>query len=107
MPNHLRRHHLPHVGSPGRISDHGSPASDQGDRFIAALLQAFHQAERHEVSHMEAVRRRVKADIEHGLSVIYHLSDLIFIGYLRDQPAGNQFIVKLHLFILLLFSVSG
>ena len=35
---------------------------------------------------MQAVCRRVKADVENSLSLIYHLADLFLIRHLGDQP---------------------
>ena len=40
------------------------------------------------MSHMKAVRSRVKADVEYGFSFIDHFADLFFVCDLRDQAAG-------------------
>ncbi|MPM82810.1 hypothetical protein SDC9_129872 [bioreactor metagenome] len=49
--------------------------------------------------HVQAVRRGVKADIEHGLSVVHQLPDLRLVGHLCDQAPGLQFLVNFHCLI--------
>ena len=92
----LLRHHGAHVGTAGGIADHGGAAADEGDGLVAGHLEALHQAQSHEVAHMEAVGGGVKADIEGGLAVVYKFPDLILVGHLGDQATGNQFFVNLH-----------
>ena len=46
---------------------------------------------------MKAVGSRVKSNIKYCLSIIYHLSDLVFVCYLGDQSPGYQFVINLHL----------
>ena len=87
--NGLRRHHLTHIRAAGRISDHTGAAADESDRLIARLLKPFHQTERHKMTYVKAVCRRVKTDIKYGLAVVYHFSDLFFICDLCDQSAGH------------------
>ena len=89
MVDRLFGHHLTHIGTSGRITDHCGTAADQSDRFVACHLETFHQAECHKVSDMKAVCGRVEANVENGLSVVYEFFDLFFIGYLGDQTAGN------------------
>ncbi len=97
--NRLRRHHLAHVRPSGRIADHARAAANQGNRLISSHLEPLHQAERHEVAHMEAVCRRVKSDIKGSLSVVYHLPDLFFVRHLGDQSAGYQFFINFHVYL--------
>ena len=89
-------HHLTHVGSSGRIADHRCTSADQGNRFIAGHLQTFHQTKCHKMSYMKAVCRRVKTDVENSFSIIYQFLDFFFVCYLRDQSAGNQFVIYFH-----------
>ena len=95
--NRLHRHHLPQIASAGRISHHRGTASDQRDRFVSRHLQTLHQTERHKMSYMKAVRRRIKPDIESGFPFVYHFPDLFFVGHLGDQAPGYQFVIYLHL----------
>ena len=92
----LLRHHLAHIGTTGRITDHGCTSTDQGDWFVSCHLQTLHQAQSHEMSDMKAVGSRIKSDVECCFSVVDEITDLSFVRYLRDQPAGNQFIIKCH-----------
>ena len=96
----LHRHHLAHVRPAGRITDHTGTAAHQRNRTIAGHLQPLHQAQRHKVAHMQAVCRRVKADIERGLPRVHKLSDLLFIRYLRQKSPGLQFFIYAHFFLL-------
>ena len=104
--NCFRRHHLAHIGTSGRISDHTCTASDQGDRLVSCLLQTFHQAQRHEMSHMKRICSRVKTDVKSRLSIVNQFPDLFFVCHLGNQAAGNQFVVDFH-FLSLLFSISA
>ena len=52
---------------------------------------------------MERVGGGVKADVENGLAVIDHLTDLFLVSDLGDEAAGLQFFVDLHGKILLRF----
>ena len=92
----LDSHHRAHIGTAGRVADHSGAAADQRDRLVACHLHALHQAERHKVANMQAVRGRIEADVEGCLAVVDHLADLFFVRYLRDQTARFQFVVKLH-----------
>ena len=96
MLNGLRSHHLTHIGTSGRVSDHSGTAADQGDGFVACHLKSLHEAQCHEMSYMKAVCSRVKSDIEYSLSVIYHFADFFFVCHLRDQSTRYQFFINLH-----------
>lgn len=82
-------HHGAHIGTAGGISDHTGAAADQGDGTVARHLQALHQAQGHEMSHMQAVRRGIESDIEYGLTFVDHFFNLFFIRHLGDQAAGD------------------
>ena len=87
MVNHFGGHHLPHIGTTGRISDHTGSASNQGDRLIACCLQTLHQAQRHKVPYMKRIRSGVEANIKDCLSFIDHFSDFFFICNLGNQSS--------------------
>ena len=92
----LLGHHGAHVGAAGGVADHGGAAADQSNGLVAGHLQPFHQAQGHEVAHVEGIGSGVKANIEGGLAVVHQLPDLVLVGHLGDQAAGNQFFVNLH-----------
>ena len=92
----LLGHHGAHVGTAGGVADHGGAAADQGDGAVAGHLQTLHQAQSHEVTHMQRVSGGVKADIEGSLSVVYKLLDFIFVRYLGDKATGNELVIDLH-----------
>ncbi len=96
MLDHLRCHHLSHIGTSGRIPDHAGPASDQGNRLVSCHLQALHQTQSHEMTYMQAVCGRIKTDIEGSLSLVYHFFNFFFVRNLRDQTAGYQLLVTIH-----------
>ena len=87
---------LSQILTTGRIADHSCSASKKRDRLIAGHLKSLHKAQRHEMTYMKAVCRRVKADIESCLSVIQHIPYLIFVCDLRKQASCFQFFVNLH-----------
>ena len=80
----------------GIIQRQNQAASKKRDRLIAGHLKSLHKAQRHEMTYMKAVCRRVKADIESCLSVIQHIPYLIFVCDLRKQASCFQFFVNLH-----------
>ena len=96
MGNGLPGHHGAHIGSAGGVSDHRRAAADEGNGLVTRHLQALHQAQRHKMTHMERIRRRVEANIEGRLAVVDHLTDLFFICHLGDQAAGNEFVINFH-----------
>ena len=81
----LRRHHRTHISASRGVADISCAAAYENDGTISRHLQALHQAERHEVTYMEAVCRRVKADIEFCTAIVYQVSDFFFVCYLRDK----------------------
>ena len=90
--------HFAHIRPAGGIADHRCAVANEGDGLIAGHLQALHQAQSHEVPHMQGVRCAVKANVEGCLAVVDHLPDLVLIGHLCDQPAGDQFFINSHFF---------
>ena len=97
----LRGHHVPHIGAAGGVADVAGAAAHQHNGAVARHLQALHQAQGHEVTHVQAVRRGVKADVEGCLSGVDHFPDLRLVGHLRDQAPGLQFFVNTHIVVLL------
>ena len=95
--NGLLGHHASHIGSAGGVTDHSCATADQSDRLIACHLQTLHQAQSHEVADMQRICGGIKANVESGLAVVDHLTDLILIGHLCDQATGNQLIIKFHI----------
>ena len=93
--------HLTHIGPSGRVTDHSCSAAEKGDRTVSCHLQSLHQAKSHEVTYMKAVCCRVKANIECGFPVIYHLFDLVFVCNLCDQATCFQFFPNCHCSFLL------
>ena len=94
--NVLGGQHFAHISAAGRVTHHAGAAAQQRNGPVAAGLQALHQAKRHEMAHMKAVRRGVKANVEGGFALIDHFSDFGFVGHLGNQAAGNQFIIQFH-----------
>ena len=88
--------HFPHIGLAGRVADHACAAPEQGDRFIACHLQALHEAQGHKMSDVQAVRRRIKADVENGFSRIDEFPDPLLVRYLCNQASCFQFFIYLH-----------
>ncbi len=89
-------HHLAHIGSAGRVADHCGAAANQGNRLITCHLQTLHQAERHEMSDMQAVRSRVKSDVEGCFTFVNQLAYKLLVRNLRNQAAGFQFFINCH-----------
>ncbi len=87
-------HHLSHIGTTGWITDHGRTTADQRNRLVSCHLQTFHQTQCHKMSHMQTVSCRVKTDIKYRFSIVDEFLDFFLVGYLCDQTAGNQFVVK-------------
>ncbi len=93
MLNGFRGHHRSQISAPGGVADHRGSAAEQGDRAIARHLQTLHQTQRHKMSHVEAVRSRVESDVECSFSVVDQFPDFFLVRHLRDQAAGDQFII--------------
>ena len=92
----LLRHHLAHVGLAGRVADHCRTAADEDDGLVARHLEALHQAERHKVSHVQAVCGGVEADVEGCLAGIHQFFDFLFVGHLCDEPTPFEFFKHCH-----------
>ena len=93
----LRSHHAPHIRSSGRVADVAGSAADQGDRLVARLLETLHQAQRHKMPYVKAVRRRVEPDIEYRFPGIDQFTDLLLICHLCDQASRLKFFIDSHL----------
>ena len=96
MLDHLRGHHLSHVGTSGRIADHAGTAANEGDRLVACHLQTFHQAQCHEMTNMQAICGRVESNVEGCFSFVYHLFDFFFVCNLGNEAAGYQLFITVH-----------
>ena len=97
MINILLGEHLTHISTARWISNHGGAAAYQGNRTVARLLKPLHQRQRHKMSGSQAIRRTVKSNIKRGLTAIDHLSNLVLISNLGNQPPGHQFLINLHI----------
>ena len=95
--NGLHGHHAAHIGTTGRIADHGGTTTNQRNRLVAGHLQPLHQAQCHEMAYMERISCGIKANIEGGLAVIDHFTNFFFIGNLCDQTTGNQLVINFHM----------
>ena len=92
----LLGHHGAHIRPAGGIADHGRAAADEGNGSVAGHLQPLHQAQCHEVTHMQGVGSGVKADIEHGLAVVDHFPDFFLVCHLGNETPGNQLVIQFH-----------
>ena len=79
--------HFPHVCLAGGIPDHAGAAAKECDRPVAGHLQPLHQAECHEVAHMQAVRRGIKSDVKGGFSRVDQFPDRVLVRDLGNQTA--------------------
>ena len=91
--------HLAHIVATRGVSDHGRAAADQGDGLVARHLESFHQAQRHEVADVQAIRRAVKADVERRLAVVDEVANLLLVRHLRDQAARFELFINSPLLI--------
>ena len=96
MVDVLLGEHLAHIRAAGGVANHGGAPANEGDRLVACHLQPLHQGEGHKVAHGQAVGGAVKADVEGGLAVVYHLADFLLVGDLGQQAPGLQFFVHSH-----------
>ncbi len=96
MVDILLGEHFSHVASAGGVADHTCAAAEKGDRSVACHLESFHKAESHEMTYMEAVGCRVKANVENGLTVVDKLLDFVFVRDLSNESAGNKFVIDCH-----------
>ena len=93
--------HLAHIRAAGRIADEGRAIADEGNGLVARHLQTLHEAQGHEVADVQRICRAVKADVKRGFAVVDHVFDLVLVRHLRDQAAGDQFIIQCHRFLSL------
>ena len=90
------REHRAHIGASAGVADHARAATEQHDGLVARHLQTFHQAQRHEVTHVQRISRRVKANIEARAAVIDQIFYLFFVGHLSNQATTLEFFVNTH-----------
>ena len=90
------RHHLAHIGFTGRIADHAGASAEQCDWHMPRALHMRHDHDLHEMAHMQAIRRRVEADIELDLLMLHQIPDLVLVGHLRDHAARLEFVKHAH-----------
>ena len=93
----LVRQHPAHVTAPGWIADRARAAADEGNGAMARPLQMRHGHEGDEVTGMQAVRRRVKTDVERDFLLVQELAQLLLIRALRDVAAlfqGIQYVCQ-------------
>jgi hypothetical protein len=85
--NRLVRHHTPHIRPPRRVADHSRRAAYQNDRLMPRPL---HKSRRHKsqiMTDVEAVRRRVVADIKADGFFTEKLIESVGVYYLFDEAA--------------------
>ena len=91
-------HYLTHICTSGRVADHTGAAADEHDRSMSELLHIHHDDDLHEVTHVEAVCRRIESNIELDFLVLKKFSDLLLISRLFYKTSLLQniiYIVKL------------
>ena len=82
----LRRHHLAHIAFARRIADHARAAAQQHDGPVPRPLHMRHCHQRHKVPHMQAVCRRVEANIEGNFLFGQKLFQAL-MRHLLDKPS--------------------
>ena len=90
--------HLAHIGTAGGVADKRGAVADKRDGLVSCHLKTLHEAQCHEVADVQRIRGAVKADVERGLAVVHHVSDLFFVCHLSDKPSGNEFFVNTHFY---------
>ena len=100
----FRGQHLAHVRLAGGVPHQGGPSAQQDNGPVPGFLQAGHGDQLQEVTHMQAIRRGVKADVEGDLLVFELFFDLLLIGHLGDEPTALEFLKNGHGVLFLLSS---
>ena len=85
--NGVRRHHLPHIRAAGRVAYHSRASADENHRRMAVLLHVHHDDDLHEMPYVQAVGRRVEADIKFYLFFSQQLPNGFVIGGLLDKAS--------------------
>ena len=100
-------HHSTHIASSGRVADHCSTASDQGDRLVTCHLQSLHQAKRHKVTYVKAVCCGIKTNIKGSFTVIDQLLNFFFVCQLSKKTSCFQLVINRHRLLspLILFEI--
>ena len=96
--NLLPRQHFTHVALARGVADHAGAAAEQGDRVMPVPLHMRHDDHGHKMPDMQAIGRRIKADVEGSSAAVQQLAHLLLIRRLRDQTALLQFIKKRHFY---------
>ncbi len=100
MRNLLFRQHLAHIRFAARVADHAGAAAEQHDRRVPRTLQVGSHHNRDKMADMQAVRRRVKANVKCRFPVVEKIPDLLLVRGLCNQAALFQFFVNTHVFFL-------
>ena len=51
------------------------------------------------MTNVQRISSGVKANVEGGLAVVNHFSDLFFVSNLGNQATGYQFVIKFHIVV--------
>ena len=65
-------------------------AAGQRDRQVAGELEAAEQQQRHEIADVQAVGRRIEADVERHRPALEALAQRVEVGVILNQPARQQ-----------------
>ena len=76
-------------GLAARVADHAGAAAHDRDRAVAEALHAREGHHRQQRADVQAVRRRIEADVQRHLLAGQHVAQAL--GGLVDQPAPLQF----------------
>ena len=79
-----------------RIADHSRRAADDDDRLVSGALQPGLNDHRHQVTDVEARRRRVVAGVQRYGSVGQQFLEGVAIGNVGQQAAGGEFVENVH-----------
>ena len=79
--------HFAHVCFACGVTHHRGTSAQQDNGAMPRLLHVAHDDKLHEMAHVQAVRRRVKAGIESDFFFAQQLSNGCFVGGLRDKTA--------------------
>lgn len=84
------RQHLAHVRASRRISDRTRTAANEADGTMAGTLHMSHGHQGDEMTGMQAVRRRIEADVEGHALFVKEFAQLGFIRTLGDEASFFQ-----------------
>ena len=96
----LDRHHLTHICLSAWVADHTCTAAYQSNGTMTCPLHMSHSHKRDEMTDMEAVRRRIKSNIERDFLFFQHLAQA-FVCYLFYKSSLTEDVVSIsHAFLL-------